>query len=420
MSARSLCVHPDYIEIVRNALLRNCFPTQKHLAEELGYHRTTISKFLNGKRVDNLYFEEICRRLELDWREIADFENARDNTSRVEDIADSFSDETESDFSSYMERPPIEERCFQMLSQPGSLLRIKTPKQMGKTSLMMRMISDAKNNGYKTVFLNLLLADRSILQDLDRFLRWFCVVVSRQLQLSSDLAEYWDEELSSNYNCNSYFEEYLLTQINAPIVLALDEVDRIFPHGEIAEDFFSLLRAWHESAKHYEKWRKIRLIISYSTEVYITLEINRSPFNVGEKIELPEFNALQVQEFARQQGVEWNSDEIERIMNTIGGNPSLLQMAISRLKRQEMTFERLLQTAATEAGIYGDRLRTHLGNLQQNPDLATAMKQITSHRSVRLDPNVANQLHRLGLVKLEGNEWRVACELYRQYFADRL
>ncbi len=422
MSKRSLRVHRDQIEKAKEAVRRNRFATQRHLAEDIGYSLCTINNFLNGKPVDNEKFQEICHKLNLDFQEIADFENDSNNDDSVNDIADPITEETESNVSNYVERPPIENRCYQTVLQPGSLIRIKAPKQMGKSALMTQILSRVKNNGYKSVSLNLLAADGKVLQDLDSFLKLFCRVVSRQLKLPSDsLNDFWEEDLGSNYKCNLYFEEYLLENLNSPVVLALDEVDRLFHYPHIAEDFFSLLRLWHEEAKKTEIWGKLRLILAYSTEVYIPLNIDKSPFNVGEPIFLPEFTPPQLEEFARQQGVNLESEEIEKLMNLIGGHPSLLQMAVSRLKRQEITFDNLLDTAATEAGIYTDRLRTHLGYLQQNPLLSQAMKAaVATSDPIRLESKLAYQLESLGLVHLEGNDCRIACDLYRQYFRDRL
>lgn len=422
MAGRSLRVHRDYIEKAKESVRRNRFATQKHLAEDIGYSLCTINNFLNGKPVDNGYFEEICRKLGLDLQEIADFENDSNNDDCVGDIADPVADETESNVFNYVERPPIEERCYQTVLQPGALIRIKAPKQMGKSALMTQILSRVKNNGYKSVSLNLLAADGKALQDLDYFLKWFCKVVSRQLKLPSDLLnDFWEEDLGSKYKCTLYFEECLLEHFNCPVVLALDEVDRLFHYPHIAEDFFSMLRLWHEEAKKTDIWKKLRLIIAYSTEVYIPLDINNSPFNVGYPISLPEFTPPQVQEFARQQGVNWESDEIEKLMNLIGGHPSLLQIAVSRLKRQVITFGELLETAATESGIYTDRLRTHLGYLQENPLLSQAMKAaVGAPDPIRLESKLAYQLESLGLVRLEGNDCRIACDLYRQYFRDRL
>ncbi|WP_044194475.1 AAA-like domain-containing protein [Oscillatoria acuminata] len=422
MSKRSLRVHRDYIEKAKQSVRRNRFATQRDLAADMGLSRDTISKFLNGKVVDNENFQEICRKLGLDFQEIADFETDSNNDDCVGDIADPVADETESKVSHYVERPPIEDRCYQTVLQPGSLIRIKAPKQMGKSALITQILSRTQTNGYKAIILNLSLADGKVLQDLDYFLKWFCSFVSRKLELPyQNLSEYWEDGLGSNYSCSLYFEEYLLENIDFPVVLALDEVDLLFPYPHIAEDFFKFLRFCHEEAKKTEIWKKLRLIISYSTEVYIPLDIYHSPFNVGEQISLPEFTPPQLKEFAREQGVNLESEEIEKLMNLIGGHPSLLQIAVSRLKRQDITFENLLEMAATEAGIYTDRLRTHLGYLKENPLLSQAMKAaVRTPDPIRLESKLAYQLESLGLVRLEGNDCRIACDLYRQYFRDRL
>lgn len=97
----------------------------------------------------------------------------------------------------YIKRPPIEERAYAQIDKPGSLIRIKAPRQMGKTSLMHRILAHAKQTGMRTVLLSLQQADSSIFTSLDKFLRWLCANVSRQLNLESKLDDYWDEDIGS-------------------------------------------------------------------------------------------------------------------------------------------------------------------------------------------------------------------------------
>ena len=90
----------------------------------------------------------------------------------------------------------------------------------------------------------------------------------------------------------------MMTAADSPLVLYLDDVDALFPYPEVYEDFFGLLRSWYEKARSRPNWKKLRLAIAHSTDVYIRLNINRSPFNVGLAIELPELTREQVQELA--------------------------------------------------------------------------------------------------------------------------
>ncbi len=321
----------------------------------------------------------------------------------------------------YVERPPIESRCYEQIERPGSLIRIKAPRQMGKTSLMARILHHADSQGCLKVQLSFQLADGKIFTDLDQFLRWFCSSVGRRLKLPNKLADFWDDVFGSKDNCTAYFEEYLLAEINTPLALGLDEVDLIFQHREIASDFFGLLRAWHEEAKSRDIWKRLRLVLVHSTEIYIPLNINQSPFNVGLPIELPEFSLEQVIDLAYRHGLNWSAAEAQQLISMVGGHPYLVRVGLYSIARHEMTLTQLLQVAPTEAGPYGDHLRRHLWNLEQRPELVEAVKRVIAATSpVRLEPVQAFQLHSMGLMQLQGNDVVPRCNLYRQYFEERL
>lgn len=319
----------------------------------------------------------------------------------------------------YIERRPIEVQVCEEIKKPGALIRIKGPKQMGKTSLMARILHHSDQQGYKTVPLSFELADGKIFTDLDKFLRWFCAAVGRRLQLPNRLDDYWDDIFGSNFNCTAYFEEYLLAQIDSPLVLGLDEVHRVFDYPDIATDFLALLRVWHEEAKNREIWKKLRLIVVHTTEVYVKIPVSQSPFNVGLPIELSDFSPEQIQDLAQRHGLHWTTGQIEELMQIVGGHPYLVRLALYQVAKQKMTWEQLLQTAATEAGPYRDHLRRNLWILQQHPELANSFCQVVMNpEPVRLESTMAFQLQSMGLVHLEGNEVRVRYDLYRQYFTD--
>ncbi|WP_063800852.1 AAA-like domain-containing protein [Mastigocoleus testarum] len=320
----------------------------------------------------------------------------------------------------YVERPPIESICYETIKQPGSLIRIKAPSFMGKTYLVTRILNQLSQENYSTVNLSLELADiRTHFTDINKFLRWFCINLGRELRLGNKLDEYWDEEgMGAKVSSTTYFEEYLLAQSENPLVLCLDNLDLLFPHPQIYEDFFGLLRSWYEKARSRKIWKKLRLIIVHSTDVYIRLNIEQSPFNVGLPIELMEFNREQVINFARQHEVLLDLDKLEKLMELVGGHPYLLELAFAHLKiYPDISLEQILTEATTEAGIYGHHLRKHWLNIQQNLDLAKALKQIvTAQNPVQLKMMLAYQLHSMGLVNISGNKVTLRCNLYREFF----
>ncbi|MEG3941197.1 AAA-like domain-containing protein [Microcoleus sp. S36b_A3] len=321
----------------------------------------------------------------------------------------------------YVERQPIEERCYQTIVQPSALIRIKAPRQMGKTSLMAKILHYGSLQGYCTVPLTFQLVDKAVFADLDQFLKWFCAYVGRELHLANQLDDYWDEIFGSKVNCKDYFEKYILPQIDSPLILGLDEIDRVFQYPDIAEDFLGLLRAWHEESKRRDIWKKLRLIVVHSTEVYIPMNINQSPFNVGLPVDLPEFNHLQIQDLAARHNLNWSDAEIEQLTAIIGGHPYLVRVALYHISQSDLTLDELQETATSDAGIYSDHLRRQLWNLEEYPELAEGMREIAAADiPVQLKSMQAFKLDSLGLVKLQGNECVPRNELYRQYFRSHL
>ncbi|MCU0552757.1 MAG: AAA-like domain-containing protein [Leptolyngbya sp. Prado105] len=319
----------------------------------------------------------------------------------------------------YIDRNPHEQNCKTEILKPGALIRIRAAQEMGKTWLMEEILSHARQNGYRTQTFNFELCDSTILSDLNRFSQWFCASIAHTIGLPNRLSDYWIDLFGCNYNSTLYFENYLLQQIDTPFVLALDKVDIVFEHSAIATDFCALLRGWNQRAIQGDEigaiWKKLRLIIVHSTEVYGNLDINHSPIGgVGLIIKLPEFNREQVQELIQRSQLDWR---VDRLMDLVGGHPFLIQHAI----RQNINLDELLTQAATESGIYSNHLRRHWMQLQQRQDIAIAFQQvIASNEPVSLDPLKAFKLESMGLIHLQGNTAIPRCELYRQYFSDRL
>ncbi len=318
----------------------------------------------------------------------------------------------------------IEARSYEGISQPGCLLRLKAPLQMGKTLLMSRVLNYAKLQGYRTVRLNLRDATTEDFSKLDNFLQWFCTSVAVQLELTSPVDEHWRKSLgNSKIKCRTYFEKYLLPG-ESTLTLALDEVERLFPYGEIAGEFLGMLRTWHEDAKTRQLWGQLRLVVLH-TEVYRELDINQSPFNAGIEIKLTDLNQNQVLSLAQQYGLDWGAAKVKQLMDVVGGHPYLVKEALEQVRRQDITLEQLLQSAPTISGIYRDHLGRHWRNLQQDSQLAQAFKKVvTANAPVELNSelnaDIAVKLDDLGLVKLQSNRVMPRYELYRQYFCDRL
>lgn len=321
----------------------------------------------------------------------------------------------------YIERPPIETLAYEEITKPGSIIRIKAPWKMGKTSLLLRIINQAESYQYSAVNIDFQQAEKTTFSSVDKFFRWFSRNISWKLKISPNLDDYWDEDMGNKVSCTIYFEAYLLQQIETNLVLGLNEVNRLFEYPDIAEEFFSLLRSWYEQAKSNPIWKKLRLVLTYSTEIYIPLNINQSPFNVGLPLKLPAFDPEQVLSLALRHGLDWTSTQTKQLMAMVGGHPFLVRLGLYYLCRGELTLKQLLQEAVTETGIYSSHLRQILAVLQADPQLEKAFKQVIyADQPIKLASVVTYKLDSMGIVTLKGDSVIYSCELYRVYFKNQL
>ncbi|RUT04832.1 hypothetical protein DSM106972_044010 [Dulcicalothrix desertica PCC 7102] len=295
---------------------------------------------------------------------------------------------------------------------------------MGKTSLIFRLIEQTKKINYQTVYIDLQLADLDIFTSIDKFLHWFCAVTCQQLHLTANLNNYWDNDINCKINCTIYFQEYLLNNINNPVVLIINELNKIFEYPDIAQNFLGLLRSWHEEAKHNDVFKDLRLILVYSTEIYITLNTYESPFNIGLSIKLLEFSLEEIQELAALYGLGWSTtqhNQAKELESLVGGHPYLVQLALCELARYASDNpQAIFKDVIKLDEIYATHLQRLLITLQKYPELAVAFQKLIQYGdSVQLDNKIAYKLESIGLIKIEGNRCRVFCELYRQFFAQQ-
>ena len=133
----SLKASQEGIEKATKALQRKGL-TQQLFAEQLEIARSTCSRFFNGKPVSRSIFTEICFRLNLDWQEI--FENPLisqeeselgNQSQSLEEQKHSVQERKQEETKpfipqvgipfqaprSYVERPPIEENCYQAIME---------------------------------------------------------------------------------------------------------------------------------------------------------------------------------------------------------------------------------------------------------------------------------------------------------------
>lgn len=312
---------------------------------------------------------------------------------------------------------PSDAIAQEAIGRQGVTITIKGPRQMGKSSLLIRTIDAAVKAGKRVVFLDFQLFDKAALTDADRFFRQFCAWLTDELELEDRLDTYWNMPLGNSQRCTRYVGRYLLKELARPLVLAMDEVETIFDTG-FRSDFFSMLRSWHNNRATTLIWKQLDLALVTSTEPYQLIEnLNQSPFNVGEVIDLADFTLDQVADLNRRHGSPLQTDEERRLMDLLGGHPYLVRRALYLVASGRISATDLFATATDDRGPFGDHLRYHLFRLHGKKDLVLGLVQILRHNECS-DERVFFRLRGAGLVRREGRLVLPRCRLYADYFRE--
>jgi hypothetical protein len=317
----------------------------------------------------------------------------------------------------YIERAG-DHRLQRELLRRGSTVTVMGSRQVGKSSLLVRGLSQARQQ-IRLVHCDLQALDRSLFQSAEAFLKSLAQLIARKTQLPRDITDQlWRETLGPQDNLTKLMEEAVLPASSTPLVLALDEADRLL-ETSFATDFFALLRSWHNTRALDDLWSVFNLVMVISTEPYLLIsDPTQSPFNVGLKLVVDDFTSEQVKDLNQRHGEPVSAAQFPRFMELLNGHPYLTRKALYTLVAEKMSWEALLASAASENGPFSDHLRHQLWLLRDEQPLQESLKQIIrSHRCS--DAGALFRLQRAGLVKTSGEVCTCRCELYALYFKDK-
>jgi len=303
--------------------------------------------------------------------------------------------------------------------QQGVTISIKGPRQVGKSSLLNRIIKAAKDESKHVLFLDFQLLGKADLSSDEIFLRRFCAWVSEDLELEDRVDEYWQKNISQIQRCTRYISRYILKELGSPLVLAMDEVDKVFD-APFRNDFFGMLRNWHNSRAMSDIWNNLDFVLVTSTEPYQLIDdLNQSPFNVGQVIELEDFTLEQVRDLNLRHGSPFNTSGEMKLMALLNGHPYLVRKALYLVASGQITTTELFNDASNTRGPFGDHLRRLLSLLHDRQELKQALRQVISQNTCE-DLQRFWQLRGAGLVRSSGQAVISRCQLYADYFREHL
>ena len=221
---------------------------------------------------------------------------------------------------------------FYQKLQAGKFCYVLNSRQMGKSSLRVQTMQRLQKEGTVCAAIDLTGIGK-VNQE-----QWYGGIVynlSESCQLEDkfdfDWQEWWgkNQTILSPVQCLGLFiEKVLLDKIQQPIVIFVDEIDKVLSQDFSTDDFFGLIRFFQNQRVDNPIFQRLTFaLLGVATPGDLIQNKTQTPFNIGEAIELHGFQINEVEplieglreRFDNPQGV------IKSILDWTGGQPFLTQ-----------------------------------------------------------------------------------------------
>jgi hypothetical protein len=360
----------------------------------------------------------------------------------------------------YLERRTDTE-FHQAIRRGDSIVLVKGPRQVGKTSLLARGLERARQEGARVTLTDCQKLTADHLQSPSALFLHLAEMMAEELDLDLCLETFWNPARAWNVNFERFLRREVLGKLphgepagsrvsegrelpNSPgspgpppvrrpgvsqlasspyLVWGLDEVDRLFGYP-YASEVFGLFRAWHNerALRPSAPWSRLTQAIAYATEAHLFItDLNQSPFNVGTRLELQDFTLEQVAELNRRHGSPLQDRAaVERFFRLVGGHPYLVRCGLHRMANEGLGITEIESQAALDQGPFGEHLRRLLHSLSQDPDLGQALREALSRSACPTDESFYRLRSAGVLLGATRAAVRPRCHLYRLYLEARL
>jgi len=335
------------------------------------------------------------------------------------------------DAPSYVKRPADDE-LFQLASA-GEFCYVLTPRQMGKSSLMVRTARRLEEQGARTAIIDLTGIGTDVSAE-----QWYLGLTTRlksQLKLSVDPEAWWEERASLGVvqRFTDFLHDVVLAEIEGPVVIFVDEIDTTLRLG-FSDDFFAAIRSVYNARASDPVYDRLTFVLlGVAAPADLIKDPSRTPFNIGHRIDLCEFSREDAQ--VLQQGLEiahpaQGKAIFDRIFHWTSGHPYLTQklcLAATEVGYRHWTAERidklverwfLSEGARKEINLQFVRDRVRILTPPQRRQLLALYRKVYTGRRIGDDERSfpQNQLKLSGLVKTEDGYLYIRNEIYRRAF----
>lgn len=232
---------------------------------------------------------------------------------------------------SYVERAADRELLESL--RKGESCYILTTRQMGKTSLVVRTAVKLKNLNISSAIIDLTFIGKNIEPE-----AWYLGQISRiqnQLCPHIDYLAWWEANtnLSEVQRYVTFLSQILLTEVSNPVILFVDEIDSVL-ETFYGDDYFAALRSIYNQRASDSRLQRLNFVLlGTATLSDLIKDVDRTPFNVGKRIDLNDFTLEEALPLAvgLAPEPELANEMLKQIMAWTDGHPYLTQKVCSEV-----------------------------------------------------------------------------------------
>jgi hypothetical protein len=253
----------------------------------------------------------------------------------------------------YIERK-ADQDLYESLKR-GECCCIFNSRQMGKSSLRVHMIDKLQHEGFYCATIDPQTIGVNSTQE-----QWYGSVASSlidsfglddRFELDDWISEH--QHLSPIAWLDAVLAKVLLTEISAPIVIFVEEIDRLRSLSFSIDDFFLLIRSCYERRALDDKYNRLNFVlIGVTTPRDLIRSNDHSNFNIGREIELTGFRLDEAGAFLHgMRGLVADPKAVlSEVLSWTGGQPFLTQKLLG------LTLQNLDHAALTNSGNLAEQI----------------------------------------------------------------
>lgn len=327
-------------------------------------------------------------------------------------------------------RREADERLYSSLRR-GDICYALTPRQMGKSSLMVQTAALLREKKFSVALLDLTAFGQNLTPD-----QWYNGLVGRigqQLDLEDELEDYWNDHLALGplQRWSGAIREVVLAKRTGPIVIFIDEIDAIRSLPFSTDEFFAGIREFYNRRTLDPELSRLTFcLLGVATPSDLIRDTRTTPFNVGVRVELSDFTPEEAAPLAQGlcTDVAKCQELVRRVLYWTGGHPYLTQRLCQAISLDCAATPVSVDRACNELFL-SHRAREKDDNLlfvrermlRNEADLAGLLLlygKVRSGARVRDDERnpLVTILRLAGIVRVEGGCLKVRNRIYSEVF----